>query len=507
MLDPRPGSPQELERFAALQSRLGPLFLRVLPDPLAPRTVIVIPALSLDRELLSNVLGIRHYEERLLCMLMLLRLPRTRVVYVTSTPVDPTIVDYYVHLLPGIPSLHARSRLHMISCYDGSARATVTEKILARPRLLQRIRRAVGDPEDAHMTCFHATPWERTLAVQLGVPLFANDPDLAHLGTKSGSREIFREAGVSMPEGREHLRDEQDVVAALTELRRRLPEVHRAAIKLEEGTSGEGNALFTFSDCPDGSGAETWIRRELPRGLRFANGTESWESFRAKFARCGGVVERWIHGRRKRSPSVQGRITPDRRVTLISTHDQVLGGPSGQVFLGASFPADEDYRLEIQEIGLRVGKVLEGRGALGRYGVDFVSVKDGDGWRHFAIEINLRKGGTTHTFRLLQFLTDGTFDPASGLYRTSSGEPRYYHASDNLCNEAYKRLTPDDLMDIAAEHDLHFHAATQCGIFFHLIGALSEHGKLGLVSVCKTADGALERFQETIAVLDQEARR
>jgi hypothetical protein len=174
-------------------------------------------------------------------------------------------------------------------------------------------------------------------------------------------------------------------------------------------------------------------------------------------------VEAWIEGEgeAKRSPSVQGRVDPLGRNEIISTHDQILGGSAGQVFLGSTFPAHESYRLQVQEAGAKVGEVLRDQGALGRYGVDFVSVRDGDGWRHHAIEINLRKGGTTHTFRVLQFLTDGHYDIETGLYRTAEGEPRYYHASDNVTSPDYERFTPHDLLDVAVEHERNFHAATQ----------------------------------------------
>ena len=97
----------ELRRFTALQERLAPLVRRVFPDPLEPRTVVVVPSLSMPSGVLEKITGVQHYEERLLCMLMLLRLPRTHLIYVTSVPVDPTIIGYYLHLLPGIPgSLH-----------------------------------------------------------------------------------------------------------------------------------------------------------------------------------------------------------------------------------------------------------------------------------------------------------------------------------------------------------------------------------------------------------------
>ena len=65
-------------------------------------------------------------------------------------------------------------------------------------------------------------------------------------------------------------------------------------------------------------------------------------------------------------------------------------------------------------------------GVLGRFGVDFVSVPRADGWRHFAIEINLRKGGTTHTFQMLQFLTGGRYDAGRAEFVTPAGETRRY---------------------------------------------------------------------------------
>ena len=160
----------------------------------------------------------------MLFMLMLLRMPRTHLVFVTSQPVATPIIDYYLHLLPGVPFRHARRRLTLLSCHDASE-LPLTQKILERPRLLARIWSAILDPEAAHITCFNSSPLERTLAVKLDIPLYANDPALGHLGSKSGGREVFREAGVRAPEGFEHLRDEGDVIEAIVELKRRRPEV------------------------------------------------------------------------------------------------------------------------------------------------------------------------------------------------------------------------------------------------------------------------------------------
>jgi hypothetical protein len=501
---PVPGGSEELARFASLQVRLKPLFRDVYCDPCAPRTVVVVPGLSVDQDVLARIEGLQHYEERQLTMLMLLRLPNTRIVFVTSTPISPAIIDYYLSLLPGVPHQHARRRLVLLSAYDGSP-ITLTTKILERPRLLARIREAIGDPANAHLSCFNATSLERTLAVQLGIPLYACDPAVGALGNKSGSRRAFREADVATPEGFEDLRDTKEIVEALASLKQRLPGLECAVIKLNDGAGGEGNATLPLAGAPEGRACQEWIRQALPQRAVFEAPDETWEHYEAKFAEMGGIVEAWVAGGEKRSPSAQLRVSALGELEVISTHDQVLGGPTGQKFLGSIFPAAEDYRLQIQDAARRVGAVLQRGGVLGRFGIDFVCVRRPGGWDAIAIEINLRKGGTTHTFQTLQYLTGGHYDSESGLFRTPGGQARCYYATDNLTKQAYRRLLPEDLIDIAVEHDLHFDQTVQQGVTFNLIGALSQFGKLGIVSIADSVEHASEAFERTVAVLDQEA--
>jgi PGM1 C-terminal domain len=509
---PAPGSADERQRFAELQQRLPQLFARVFRDRHAPQTIVVIPSLSLDRDELRKLDGAEHYEERLLCLLMLLRLPRANVVYVTSEPLSPTIVDYYLHLLPGVPPGHARPRLTLLSCHDRSA-DTLTGKILARASLVDRIRAAIPDPLSAHMTCFNVTSQERTLAVQLGIPIYGCDPALAHLGSKSGSRETFRRAGVPLPDGHERLRDANDIAHALADLKRRDPSLRRAMVKLDEGFSGEGNAVFSFEGVPQSTvRAESadalvrWVQRAMPSHVSCVAESESWESFAQKFATMHGIVESFVSGTVKRSPSVQCRIDPLGHASVIATHDQLLGGNSGQVYLGCTFPADRAYSADLHEYGERVARVLAQDGVLARFAVDFMTVACEGHWHTTAIEINLRKGGTTHPFLMLEFLTDGTYDTATSVYYAKNGAPCFYHATDNLTQPSFVGLMPDELIDIAVNHDLHFDAATQEGVMFHLIGALEDCGKVGTLCVGRSAERAGQLYERTVAVLEREAR-
>ena len=361
----------------------------------------------------------------------------------------------------------------------------------------------MGQPEEAHMVCFNSTPWERSVAVRLGIPLYANDPALSDLGTKSGCREAFREAGVDFPDGFERLHQESEIVEALVDLKSRQPDLKRAVVKLNEGFSGEGNALFFFKGAPEGGGLSSWVRDQLPH-LQFTAKTENWESFSSKFRDMGGVVECFVEGEIKHSPSAQCRVNALGEPMSISTHDQVLGGPGGQVFEGCTFPALDDYRMEVQTAGLKVARVLARRGVMGRCATDFVSVQENGAWKHYAIEVNVRKGGTTHPFLTLKFLTDGTYDPHTGIFHTPAGIPKTYFASDTLQSDAYRGLTPDDLIDIAVYHGLHFHAAAERGVVFHLMGALSEFGKLGIVCIGDNHQQAKFLYRKTVGVLDQE---
>jgi len=174
------------------------------------------------------------------------------------------------------------------------------------------------------------------------------------------------------------------------------------------------------------------------------------------------------------------------------------------VFVGAHFPAEECYRAEVSAMGKAIANELKKVGVMGRFSIDFISVKENDCWKHYAIEINLRKGGTTHPFLMLKFLTNGSYDEATGLFETPSKQYRYYFASDNVQSNAYKGLTPRDLIDIAMFHGLHFDGAAQTGVMFHMIGALSQYGKMGIVCIGSSPVEAVEFYKKTIAVLDAE---
>lgn len=484
-------------RYEALQQELIAQFEQSFPDPMAPKTVIIVPSQTLDPEILAKITGIIHYEERLLCLLLLLRMPRTRIIYLSSMPIDEIIIDYYLHLLPGITARHARQRLTLLSCYDTS-NCSLTQKVLERPRLIEKIRQCIPPGHAAHLTAFNVTYLEHELALRLNVPLYGCSASLAWWGTKSGSREIFRRAGLPMPPGYGCLKSMHEVMEALRELKWEYPRLHKAVVKLNDGFSGDGNAIFSYPKDETELDEDT-----LRRQLKMVAQDLTYNIFAEKFAGMGGIVEAFIDGGEKTSPSVQCRITPTQQIEVVSTHDQLLNSESGQVYVGCTFPANHAYAHDIGKMGYQVAEQLSSLGAIGRFGVDFISVRENNRWRHYAIEINLRKGGTTHPYLMLQFLTDGYYDHHTGIYHTPNGRNLHYVATDGLQSNAYKNLTPEDLIDMAICHNLHYNATKQEGVMFHLLGALPQHGKLGMVCIGATPERAQELYRQTVDALEQ----
>src|SRR2546423_5899459 len=246
MRETKPGAELEAQ-FDQLQRKLVPLWKSIQSFNQDPQTIVVVPSMSIDLAGAGAV--VQAYEERYLFLLLLLRQPQARLIYVTSQTILPNIIDYYLDLLPGVIPSHARPRLFLPSPLDGSARP-LSDKLLDRPRLIERIRSLIMDPNRAHLVPFNTTDREKELALRLGIPMYGADPKFFSLGTKSGCRKIFMEENVPHPLGYEDLSSKEDVVKAIAQMRARKPSIKQVMVKLNEGVSGEGNAVIDLTGLP-----------------------------------------------------------------------------------------------------------------------------------------------------------------------------------------------------------------------------------------------------------------
>mgnify|MGYP002623912881 FL=1 len=491
---------QDQDAFDQLQKKLVPLWSSLDHLNKDEQTIVVVPSADLDVALTASHL--QAYEERFLFMLFLLRQPRARLIFVTGQEISDEIVDYFLDLLPGVIRSNASKRLHFVTPMEATW-SSLTRKLLARPHLIEEIRALIPDQDRAHLVPFMTSWDDRELAMRLGIPMYGADPAHMIYGTKSSGRQIFAEAGIAHPPGIEELHSRAEVVAAVMKLVKDHPETDRVIVKLNEGVSGFGNATLDLRSL--GEVTPDSVDQALGQ-LAIDSALGDLSVFLAHLEQEGGVVEAMLSGEIVRSPSVQLRITPLGEVELLSTHDQILGGESGQVFVGSRFPADGSYSRQISKSATRVGEVLAERGVIGRFALDYVVVQKPDGsWDEYAIEINLRKGGTTHPFLTLQFLTDGQYDSETAVFIAPDGTEKHYVASDHVDIEGLEVFRPQDLLDLALLHDYHFDQVTQTGVVFHMLSAMPTHGFVGVTCIENSHAGAEALYERVIGFLTDQA--
>ncbi|MDQ3962691.1 MAG: peptide ligase PGM1-related protein [Actinomycetota bacterium] len=479
--------------FDVLQRRLRALGSGGIAD-LATGTIVVLPSISFPTTELRKIVGIERYEERLLCLTLFLEHPEVDMVYATSAPISEVVVDYYLSFLPDPKG--ARARLTLVDIDDEEPRA-LTEKLLGAPDALDRVRGAIVDPQKAYILPFNVTPLEREIAEILGVPLFGPLPELVAWGSKSGGRQLARDAGVPVLPGSEDLYSLRDVERALQRLRSQRPSAEQIVIKLNNGFSGQGNAIVDLAT----------LRPRLDRSpTTFCAAEESWPSFLGKIEADGAILEEVVRDPAMVSPSVQVRIAPNGSYEIVSTHDQILGGPDNQVYLGCRFPARPEYRDAIVAHARSIAEELSERDVIGSFGMDFIVVPIDGSHDIFLSEINLRLGGTTHPFLMAKGVTNGMYDEKRGELLVH-GRPTTYIATDNLKSEAYKQMSPADAIATLTDAGLDFDPSRGAGAVLHLLGALERYGKLGVLCISHGREAADDLYAAVVAALDERAAR
>ncbi|MBA4160154.1 MAG: hypothetical protein H0X65_22235, partial [Gemmatimonadetes bacterium] len=112
----------------------------------------------------------------------------------------------------------------------------------------------------------------------------------------------------------------------------------------------------------DATDAERDALAQRVREMRLELDSLRYEEYVAKLEEGGAIVEELITGEEMVSPSAQLRVTPLGEVELLSTHDQLLGGPTGQTYFGCRFPANPGYGPAIMSEAAKVGRRLAREG-------------------------------------------------------------------------------------------------------------------------------------------------
>ncbi len=242
--------------------------------------------------------------------------------------------------------------------------------------------------------------------------MYGADPRHFHLGTKSGCRRLFAEEGVPHPLGVEDLQTLDDVVDAIAAMRAERPDVAQAIVKLNEGVSGEGNASVDLRGlpAPGADGERDAIARAPPARCSSRSPAPTLDAL-PREARRARRHRRGAH-RRRRVPQPErpaARHAARRGRAALDPRPAARRAERPDATSAAASPPTRRTRRRSRARRRRSAQRLAARGRARPLRARLrrrCATKRRRG-TPYAIEINLRKGGTTHPFLTLQFLTDG----------------------------------------------------------------------------------------------------
>ena len=178
------------------------------------------------------------------------------------------------------------------------------------------------------------------------------------------------------------------------------------------------------------------------------------------------------------------RVLPDRTVELLSTHDQLLGGASGQKYLGCVFPADPAYSRLISEPAMAVGGSSPSAACWG--GSPSTSSRSGTprttGRRTRSSSTSARAGPPTPSSPCSTSSVGRTTATRGSTVRhrerpSTSSRPTTSRTTGS------RALTTRDVFDVMARKRLHFDHSRKTGVVFHMLSCVTECGRLGMTAI------------------------
>lgn len=476
----------------------------------AGHTVLAVPSLSLPFFGIRSAEQLLHYEERIFYLFHILRNPLNRLIVVTSSPITESLVSYLLQLVPGVPHSHARNRLHLIHLQDNSAKP-LTQKILERPALQERLRRLLSKSPRSSISCYNVTHLEEELAFRLQAPLHGPRAEHLRLTSNSGSRQLFQTLGLPHPKGAANLNYIGEVARELVKLAAENPSLTRAALKHNFSISGFGNAVIDLTELQEALAGEPdldnpfhrWVTDSIPGWTRLVHARQNWESYLERLQLEGGVLEEFVEG----DPcSVQVRIDLDGTVDVIGTHEELMGGANAQVYFGCRFPASSRLTAALGEMGQKLGAWMASQGVVGRFTANFLATpKDGERLDAlYGVDVHLRKGNTTLPLRTLQLLSGGSYHAERGVFIDEHGRDLCYLSSDHFGAGQFRGMVPRDLLEIVTCSRHHYSSASHTGAVFHMLNGISELGQVGITCIERDHEHAERLFYSVFQELEIE---
>jgi hypothetical protein len=101
---------------------------------------------------------------------------------------------------------------------------------------------------------------------------------------------------------------------------------------------------------------------------------------------------------------------------------------------------------------------------------------------------------------MASLVTEGRYDVASG-HLVAGGRSKSYLATDNLKSPRLVGRRPEQVIDELARRGLAYDPGRRTGGVVHLLGALREHGKMGVTCIADSEEEARHLYREAVGAL------
>ena len=128
---------------------------------------------------------------------------------------------------------------------------------------------------------------------------------------------------------------------------------------------------------------------------------------------------------------------------------------------------------------MRIARALSAKGMIGFFAVDYLMTQFQEKSEIWAIEINIRQGGTTHPYQTAKLLTNANYIEKKGILVDQKEKNIFYKSNDNFTDQRLIGKTATELLEFINKRSIVFSPQSNKGVVFHMLGALKDHGKIG----------------------------
>ncbi|BFY98989.1 hypothetical protein BsWGS_02029 [Bradybaena similaris] len=527
------------------------------------RVIIHIPSLGYHQIIRETIGDFELRQNTQMARLCDIKDPNVDVILISAVSLSDEALQYYSKLLglyPAVAHGNPEDQCDMTDRYKiivpeainsfPTHRMCLSTILKYSPKALQRIKNLIKGREAFIVT---GMPHKDDLAVAdfLNVPILGPEPDVAHLySTKSGCKRIFVSAGIDIPPSEYDIYSLDQLYECLAQLVTENLNVQRWLFKLNDEFDGRGIAVcdvpkylrcYRWALKEEQRYGDKWskkwaqeavyvkIHAEIPDILhKYAQPVNTkmfptWDKFLQAFLSQGGVIEACPPSDSVTTLTTDLLIEPSGTVSLLTCGDQIHADSQFSCW-GLSFPQSSIEPSVLNATCQRIANACKSNGIVGYLKIDFVTFIDPKTMLQqlWALGLSLHYSDHLAMFRLLEYVTHGTFQPKTHVFEvalptkenkssrqrllgkeSTPNRNRFAVMSTRLMHSNLAVIHYSVFFQTCRAHGIGYDIKDKSGTAFTLIDSFNRE-RLGMLTVGDDLPAALAIFVRNLSIIHQE---